>query len=99
MMDPVKWLMQERKSHQSARPALCDDASGGRIHGASSQADLFDVFAPALEIGRKEGGNEVHPNEIFPQIEHRHGHQDSDSYGCGEGQLSPDALANPFVSN
>src|SRR6476661_6441920 len=63
MMDSMKRLVQERKGGQSPRPTICDDASGGAVHGGSSQTDVLDVFAPALEIGGQKSGKEVHPNE------------------------------------
>ena len=63
------------------------------------QTDVLDVFAPALKIGGEKGGNEVHPNKIFPEIERRHSHQDKNPDYYREGELSPDAPANTFVPN
>ncbi len=68
MVQPVVWLVQQGERYQPTLPAECDDAAGGAVDRIACEADVFDVFAPALEISRDERGHQIHPQEIGPEL-------------------------------
>lgn len=50
MMHAMKWLMEQRESHQPPAPAFRDDITRRAIHRAAGQTDMLDVFPPRLEV-------------------------------------------------
>src|SRR5678816_93647 len=71
VMNSVIRLVQQRESDKPAQPALRHDAPGAAVYRVAGHSDMFDVFAPALEICREPGRREIHPQEIFPHVESR----------------------------
>ena len=69
MMNSMKRFVKQRESNQPSQPALRDDAPGSAIYRVARHPDVLDVLAPTLQIGRQKRRREIHPNEIFPQIE------------------------------
>ena len=43
---------------------------------AAGQPDVFDVFAPALQISRDHCRDEIHPEKILPRVKRGDRHQD-----------------------
>ena len=50
VVHPMEWFVEQSQGKQAAGPGVGDDAAGGAFGGMATQADMFDVFPPALEI-------------------------------------------------
>ena len=67
MMDAVQRFVKQGQRHQPSGPGVGHDAPGGASGGVAVEADVFDVFAPALQIAGKEGGHEVVEEKPGPE--------------------------------
>ena len=56
VMDPVKRLVQQGEREQLPGPGVRHDAACGASRGVAAQADVLDVFPPALEVSRDDAG-------------------------------------------
>src|SRR4029077_20536748 len=91
MMHAVVRFVKQRVSKQMAEPALRHNASGRAIHGIAGQANVFNVFAPALKICRYQSRDQIHPEEIFPHPKKRDCSQDGSPDNNRERKLSPNS--------
>lgn len=69
MMNSMKRFVKQRESNQPPQPAFRDDAPSYAIYRIARHSNVLDVLAPALQISCQKGRCEIHPNEIFPQVE------------------------------
>src|SRR5262245_52393637 len=91
MMHAVVRFVKQRVSKQMAEPALRHNASGRAIHGIAGQANVFDVFAPALKICRYQSRDQIHQEEIFPHPQKRDRAQNASPDNNRECKLSPNS--------
>ena len=98
MVDTVVRLVQQSVGKDTSKPALRHNAPGGTVYRVAGQADVLDVFAPALQIRRDDRRRQIHPKEIFPQAEESDGRDQESPEDSGETQFfpnSPPHLAAP----
>src|SRR5205814_9110020 len=91
MMHAVVRFVKQRVSKQMAEPALRHNASGRAIHGIAGQANVFDVFAPALKICRYQSRHQIHPEKIFPHPKKANSSQNDSPDDSREGKHSPNS--------
>src|SRR4051812_48800690 len=99
MMDAVIRLMEQGVSEDMAKPAFRDDAASGAVHGVTEQTEMFDVFAPGLEICRNQRRREVEPEKIFPNAKKSDRRHDGGPHYDSQGQLYPNSSSHLPASN
>jgi hypothetical protein len=99
VMHAVIRLVKQAKSQQPAGPALGDNAAGRAFHSAAGQPDVFDIFAQTLEIRGEIRRYEIHPQEIFPDVEPRDRHQNENPDKTDQRELSPNPAPHLFAPN
>jgi hypothetical protein len=99
MMHPVIRFVQQRVSKETTEPTFRYDTASRAVHGIPGQPEMFDVFAPALEIRRDHRRCQVEPKEIFPTTPKRERPQNSRPRNEGEGKLQPNSPPHFPTSN
>src|SRR5450631_2963089 len=92
-------LVEEREGDESADGPIGDDAAGGTIDRVAGHSDVFDVFAPALQIAGEDGGRQVNPEEVFPEAEKGHGGKQDEPDKRHRGHLHPDTPPEVAIPN
>ena len=66
MMHRVIGFMEEGHREKAAQPSIGNDAPGGTSRGVPAEADMLNIFSPALKIARDDSWQNVQPKEIYP---------------------------------
>lgn len=66
VMHRVIGFMEEGHREKAAQPSIGDDAARGTPRRVPTEADMLNIFSPALEIARDDSWQDVQPKEIYP---------------------------------
>ncbi len=98
VVDAVVGLVEEREGEPASEAGARDDVASGAIDRVAGEADVLDVFAPALEIAGDEGGDGENAEEVGPDAENGYEGENEDPSYDDDGELDPDAAAEFLVS-
>lgn len=94
VVDAMEGFVQQCERQKLSGPSIGHDATGGTPGGVTAQADVLDVFPPALQISRDDAGSKVEPKKVSPELPMRHCPKNGRPDRNDQNKFGPNATAD-----